>query len=314
MSWTSRLGNLGRFSPFTRSPPQGSSKVSDSDFSYITADDLRKHQAEANKHSQHTVESPQEYGPPRDTDVLVLRNKKKDFTVHFPAYSIPRGELTIGQVREQAGKKTGTADWRRVKLLYKGKNLKDDSRTCKQEGVREGAELMCTIADSIPSDSPSDDSEDDEFGGQDNDNGDGAARKKRNRGKRSKRKNKREQNSGTSTPLESSERLGVPPATQRAPSPKPPATPATPIEKLDALFATLHSFIPDCDKFKSAPPGEPAKRDFEHKRLSETLLTQVLLKADGVEVEGDTEARMRRKELVKETQAILQSLDAAVKA
>lgn len=151
MSWTSRLGNLGRFSPFTRSPPQGSSRVSDSDFSYITADDLRKHQAEANKYSQQTVESPQEYGPPRDTDILVLRNKKKDFTVHFPAYSIPRGELTIGQVREQAGKKTNTADWRRVKLLYKGKNLKDDSRTCKQEGVREGAELMCTIADNIPS-------------------------------------------------------------------------------------------------------------------------------------------------------------------
>nr|POE88190.1 bag family molecular chaperone regulator 1b [Quercus suber] len=306
MSWTSRFGNLGRFSPFTRSPPQGPNKVSDADFSYITAEDLRNHQAEQNNHA----ESPVDYGPPRDTDVLLLKSKKKEYPVHFPAYSIAKGEVTIREVREHAARKT-SSDPSRVKLLYKGKNLKDDSRTAKQEGLKDGAELMCAIAETTLSDSD-DDAEDDEIAGLDDGDvdDDGEPRKRRNRGKKTKRRNKRGQNSGASTPQQASN-LGLPPVqASRAPSPK-PAAPVTPMEKLAALRTTLHSFLPDVKKFQSDPPADSAKRDFEHKRLSETILTQVLLKLDAVETEGDADARLKRKELVKETQNILQELDAA---
>lgn len=317
MSWTSRLGNLGRFSPFTRSPTQGSIQVSDADFSYITADDLRKHQAGATQQNdQQPAASPIEHGPPRDTDVLVLRNKRKEYAVHFPAYSIAKGELTVGQVRDHAAKKLGSADPRRVKLLYKGQNLKDDQKACKAVGLRDGAELMCTVAEAMPSASASEDDDDDEFADVDgaDPSADGEPRRRRNRGKKSKRRNKRDQQtSGTSTPSEPN--LNVPASSvNRSSSPKPPPTPATPMDKLNALYSTLRGFEADCQTLRANPPAEQAKREFEHKRLSETILTQVLLKLDAVETEGDADARARRKELVRETQALLTSLDTALQS
>ena len=315
MSWTSRLGNLGRFSPFSR-PTHGSTKVSDSDFSYITADDLRKHQEETITDQQYRSASPVDYGPQRDTDVLILRNKKREYAVHFPAYCIAKGELTVKEIRDVAANKTHT-DAKRVKLYYKGKNLKDDARTAKQEGLRDGSEILLSMSEQQEdAGSSSDDSADEE--GDDTQEPGGERRKRRNRGNKSKRKNRREAAretaSGTSTPL------GVPLSQasthtggSRAASPKPPATPATPLDKLNALNSTLASFRTEAENFIRNPPEEASKREFEHKKLSETILTQVLLKLDAVETEGDADARTRRKELVRETQAVLNQLDAAMK-
>ncbi|EMD00382.1 hypothetical protein BAUCODRAFT_80839 [Baudoinia panamericana UAMH 10762] len=334
MSWYSRFGNMtGRFSPFTRSPPQGSTRVSDGDFSYITADDLRKHGSDTtphhhpHHHGSHVDESSVDMGPPRETDCLILRNKKKDHVVHFPAYSIAKGQLTVGQVREHAAKKTGTADARRVKLLYLGKNLSDDSRSCRAEGLRNESELLCTIAEGVLDDE--EDEEDDGEGEEDDDAGEAEGgvglggeqpRRKRNRGKKTKRRNKRDatqqQASGTSTPAE----LNIPqPSTaassqhSRAPSPRPPPAPMTPMDKLNALRATLETFLPQVHAFKTSPPVDQAKREYEHKKLTETILAQVLLKLDAVETDGDADARARRKELVRETNGVLQDLDAVVK-
>lgn len=247
-------------------------------------------------------------GDPRDTDVLILRNKKTQYSVHFPAYSIAKGELTVGQVREQAAKKVGTGDARRVKLLFRGKNLKDDGRTCRQEGLRENNEVMITVAEGVGSGSESE--SDDEFDGIGETAANGETKRKRNRGKKSKRRKQREDRgdgaSGTSTP-----QLGVPGNQQsRTQSPKPPVTA---LEKLAALQEKLQTYLPDCRAFEASPPADPAKREFEHKRLSETILAQVLLKLDAVETEGDAEARSRRKELVRETQNVLTRLDGVVK-
>lgn len=306
MSWSSRLGNLGRFSPFTRSPPQHST-VRDADFSYITADDLRRHQAESMSQQNQSPAEAADLGDPRDTDILTLRNKKNQYAVHFPAYSIAKGELTVGQVREQAAKKVGAGDARRIKLLFRGRNLKDDNRTCVQEGLRENSELMITVAEGVGSGSESE--SDDEFDGID-EAVNGEQKRKRNRGKKSKRRKQREERvdgaSGTSTP-----QLGVPGSQQsRTQSPKPPVTA---LEKLATLQEKLQTFLPDCRAFEASPPADPAKRDFEHKRLSETILAQVLLKLDAVETEGDADARSRRKELVRETQNVLTRLDGVVK-
>jgi hypothetical protein len=297
MSWSSRFSNLGRFSPFTRSPPQGSTIVSDADFSYITTEDLKRHQ-------QQGGHAPEDLGPARDTDMLSLRNKGQSYPVHFPAYSMAKGELSVGQVREQAGKKIGV-DARRVKLIFQGKNLKDDSKQCRQEGLKHESQILLTIGD-ITSASASDD--EDGTDGVDDSADPDSAKRRRNRNKNKKRRNK-PKNSGTSTPDASN--LGVPlPHAQnsRAPSPRPPQSP---LEKIASLRETLYSWDKDVSTFEHTPPAEPAKRDFEGKRLSESILTQVLLKTDAIETEGDPDARAKRKELVRETQEMLKRVDDA---
>lgn len=298
MSWSSRFSNLGRFSPFSRNPPQGSSIVSDADFSYITTEDLKRHQ-------QQGGHAPEDMGPPRETDMLSLRNKGQSYAVHFPAYSIAKGELSIGQVRDQAGRKIGV-DSRRVKLIFQGKNLKDDGKQCRQEGLKHESQILLTIGD-IASASASDD-EDDSGDAVDDATDQDSGKRRRNRNKNKKRRNK-PKNSGSNTPDVSN--LGVPitPAqNSRAPSPKPPQSP---LEKIASLRETLYSWEKDVSAFEHTPPTEPAKRDFEGKRLSETILTQVLLKTDAIETEGDPDARAKRKELVKETQDMLKRVDDA---
>jgi hypothetical protein len=59
------------------------------------------------------------------------------------------------------------------------------------------------------------------------------------------------------------------------------------------------------------PPKDPKKRIDEHRRLSETILQQVLLKLDDVQTKPENGARAWRKELVVEVQDYLNKLDAA---
>ena len=226
--------------------------------------------------------------------------------MHFPAYSIAKSELSVGQVRDAAGKKIGV-DGRRVKLLFKGKNLKDDSRTCRQEGLRDHEQILCTVAESGSISGSDDEDDEDEADGVDPTDPD-SAKRRRNRNKNKKRRAKAKI-SGTSTPsMSDSANFGAHPL--HAPSPKPPQ-PQMPLEKVAALRAVLADYERQVQTFLRTPPAEPAKREFEHKRLGEMILTQVILKTDAIETEGDPEARLKRKELVRETQAVLKELDDA---
>jgi len=192
-------------------------------------------------------------------------------------------------------------------MFYKGKILKDDNKAFRDEGFRSGTDpdILVVVGDAPlkkPSQNNDEDDSDDEFAdvGGEEDETTGCKKKKRNR--RGKKKGKKttttsEPASGTSTPLSQ------------------PQTPLTPMAKLEALASKFHTtLVPECIKFQLSPPAEPAKRDWEHKRLTETILQQILMKLDGVEVEGDQEARARRKELVREVQGMLNALDAVVSA
>ncbi|KAL0465773.1 hypothetical protein QR685DRAFT_575841 [Neurospora intermedia] len=91
--------------------------------------------------------------------------------------------------------------------------------------------------------------------------------------------------------------------------------PGGPIEKLDQIAAHFNNtLLPLCRQFATHPPSDPKKRSEEHLRLSETILQQVLLKFDDIETGGDVAVRTRRKEMVKQCQDILKTLDEALKA
>lgn len=247
-----------------------------------------------------------------------------NYPVHFPAHSIDRDELTIGDIRAAAAKKLDipAADMDRIKMLWKGKQFKEDKRTARQEGLRSNAEseIMLTVGEHVPKD----DSESSDGEGEEDAESPPQSGKKKRRNRKSKKGKKK---GGADTPTSSARDNSTlnpdatyfpnaaPPPRSATSTPKPQAAPQTALQKLDALASKFHTgFVPDCVQFLSHPPAEKAKREFEHKKLTETILAQILIKLDSVETEGDQEARQRRKDLVRETQNMLNKLDEIVKA
>lgn len=316
MSWSSRFPNWP--SPFGRSNSNKKpGEVSDSDFSYITAEDLARTENE-----QAAKNAPFKPSHNRDTDVLILKNKRMNYPVHFPAHSIDRDELTIGEIRAAAAKKleVPVSEMDRIKMLWKGKQFKDDNKTARQEGLRSNAEseIMLTVGEHVPKDeNESSDSE-----GEDDAETTPQGGKKKRRHRKSKKGKKKGSDTPTSSARDSSNvnpdatyfPNAAPPPKSGTSTPKPQAAPQTAIQKMDALASKFHTgFVPDCIQFLNHPPADKAKREFEHKKLTESILAQILIKLDSVETDGDQEARQRRKDLVRETQNMLNKLDEVVK-
>jgi len=323
-SWRSRFGGWSsRYSP-APAPSGPPPRVSDNDFTYLTADDIVEpprrtydpYKPSFPRHSNVTRPHDPNLGP----DIICLKHRGVTYPLHFRAFSIGDGDLTVGDLREEAARQTDTDDQRRIKLLYKGRILKDDSKPCNAEGLKQQSELLCVISEAVPTKTSMDD--DDSESGADSLNGptvevDGTisapGKKKRNH-RSNKKKGKRGGGSGSgSASPRNAENLAPPsdPASAGTSRPTTPAQPKTAIEKLAEIASTFHTkLVPQCIQYISNPPHDARTRDVEYKKLSETILAQVILKLDAVELgEDEADARQRRKNLVKETQAMLGRLD-----
>lgn len=339
----------GRYSPFAAYTARGPPQVTQDDFTYLDSDRRPQgHHDQHDHHHHHNSTQPaatrnDSYGFPKhsvhpdlelDPDILVLKHKGTTYPLHFPAFSIAES-LKVGELRRQAAKETKCEDPRRVKLLYKGRSLRDDGKSCREEGLKQNSELMCVV-----SSDPNTAAVRDEEGNESSSSASSAAiangveavhrepRTARRKGNKSGGGKKRPTKE---TRFEDGPRGGAgdsylsPPnggasATDRSPSrdpfttakPPPPqpaaaapssATPVkkptTPAEMLQAISDDFNTnFLPKVRHILDHPPKIEKERDYESKKLSEGILTQVLFKLDGVQTE-DEGIKARRKECVK---------------
>ncbi|KAF2837785.1 hypothetical protein M501DRAFT_936833 [Patellaria atrata CBS 101060] len=301
MSWSSRFnpfgGRLSPLSPFGRSG--AAPEVNDNHFSYITNEDIARSAPEKRNEGEN--------------DKLVLKHRKVHYPTFFPSEAIDRGELTIGDIRNAAARKLDGVDPRKVKLFYKGRNLKEDSKLARDAGFRSGneSEILCVIGEIGESASQNGDSEDESGDDEQVSTGiEQPTKKKRNRRGGKKAKDAKAEY----LPMHSSHTIPAPRPTMSAPSTV-TNTPLTPMAKLQAIEAKLEAFRDQANEFWATSRGmEKLKREQMQKGIGETIMREVLLKLDGVEIESEDpeekeRARAKRKELVREVQGLLARLD-----
>lgn len=312
----------GRRSPYTSAAADRS--VTEYDFEYLGPEHLDRSRAHLYDYRPSVARS-HGYDDGDGPDIISLRHMNTQYELKFKPFAISDGILRISDIRVFAAETLGAPDPARLRLLYKGKQLKDDQRTAKEYGLKQQSEIMVVVSETPPS-RPNSDSETEESGS-------AVSQSSRRGGKTRSRKPKLETSKDNLAPppvddypLErrtSKRRSRAPSIRARSPAPQftPPTSPPLPPPKPDSargkveqLASTFHTqWVPKCVQFLLHPPSDPRARDLEHKKLSESILAQVLLKADDIDLEGDVHARTDRKQLVVEINDMFKKLDAAAK-
>jgi hypothetical protein len=81
-----------------------------------------------------------------DHDQIILKYRGISHTVDIFEFSIDDGSLNVGKVRKKAASIFGKPS-ERVKLLFKGRMLKDDEIACKSVGIQNRSELLCVVSE-----------------------------------------------------------------------------------------------------------------------------------------------------------------------
>lgn len=343
-SYTSNLGDGTGVAP----------SITDQDFSYITSEDL-----EGDRYSYDPRESGSHLSrqaapqPPEDDVLLIEKTKGKFYGERFPAFSIGDGKLLVGDVIERVAMVMQLSERRakRVKLLYKGRQLKDYEAPIRLYGVKNNSKIMVVIGDS-GGEASSDDGRDDVVVIEQDDGHRKKSKKRRkpkktgSDGSRSNAGSNDGSNAGSNAGsyvggsaagsyvggstagsyVGSNAGLEVPQVGGgRGGSSSRPQSPASgvsgtstasavrngPMEQLNNISSSFTTnLLPLCVQFTANPPADPKKRQDEHRKLSETIMQQTLLKLDAVDTGGDDAVRQARKGLVRQIQDVLKGLDA----
>lgn len=267
----------------------GAAQIKESDFEYVTPD---QHSPEAGRPGLRYAgeQARSTMGDDPDApDVILVRHLNQNYPLRFKAYAISDGAVTVGDIRYYAAEILGNVDPRRLKLFYKGKQLRDDKIQGKAEGLKQHSEILIVISEVSPDSGSS--TEDDRSAA----SSDPTKKRRKRRGK-----------------PKPSDRDGAGPAPSppRNMAPPDPNTPAGKVNNLSQIYITQWRAL--CLQYLSHPPTDAKARDFEHKRLTESILAQIILKADEIEMQGDEQARQERKSLLAEVQEMLRKLDAVV--
>ncbi len=289
-----------------------------------------------------------EYDNPDTPDVILVRYMASLIPVEFPAYSISEEKAYVGQLREAVARALST-DPRRVRLVYKKKDLKHDSYPLRKYNMKQNSEVAAikteAILDYSDRESPSSSDQESSVVSQNPRRRPRALSSVRDRSsdqiptqktptsstflspnghissgtasERQSRGSLRPEADDRNYRREPSRTRGTSPhpapSSTPAPSARIPADPNSPLGKLQALSDAFHEkWLPLCRKFISNPPSNDHDREKEHRKLSESIMLHILLKADAIEVDNP-EARAIRKSLVNETNDVMKKLDAVAK-
>lgn len=261
--------------------------VTNDDFSYITSEDLNEGRRGRDAGAA--------------DDILKVKHRGVTWPAHFPPYSIGDGKLAVKDVKHRVGLLMGLSDRRThgMKLLFKGRQLKDADAAVREYGVKSESELMAVI----PEDDRREPEEEEEeelviVNEEESRSQKRKAKKKASKKKKSDRGDDSASNSNMDSP--------------RSPPTPQPRTPLGPMQKLEELEGQFQQkWLPLCLDYIKAPPAGEKKREEEHRKISESIMAQIVLKLDEVDTDGNPEIRTKRKALVKEVQDTLKKLDIA---
>lgn len=355
-------------------------QVREGDFEYVTPEEIRSSTEQRPRDPRYSPNQQypnveEDVGP----DVIVLKSRDVFYPLQFQPYAIADGVLTIGALRRAAGHALAIDRLRGVKLLYKGRLLKDDNVTARSVNLKQRSEVLCVITDTygMP-DSASESSESDtarrlaicpipqeeEQEGQENSKAAPAGKRRstKNRNRRRKRQQpaQPQPDATTSTPGNQqpstnkfpamaghSPKLSSPPNTRQPPSSRPsnnktsskapptgnqPANDRTkassrPIPKIPSPSPIINALkpskenleilegyfestiVPLCVNYIRDPPTNANDQTKEYRLINETVMTQVMLKADNIEIDGDANLRQQRKALIMRVQSLLKRVD-----
>ncbi|RHZ45558.1 uncharacterized protein CDV56_102935 [Aspergillus thermomutatus] len=213
-------------------------------------------------------------------------------------------------LRQHAMEITQAASPDRIKLFYNGQVLEDDSLPCRDEGLKSKSTIHCEVLDSDKTDNQ------------------GISQATRREYEEMLQFSKSKTQTGPLDKGKNKDRMGNASLDQFALSPpcqssSPPQAPdlstfKTAAEQLLALESHLREVLaPLCDSFITDPPTDKEVRNSEHKKLEETILAQVILKAQNIEISGYgwswIPSRIRRLLLIRRAQKMLRKLDQAAK-
>ena len=325
----------GRGSPFLSNLADAAPRNLSGHFEYIGPDD-----------ELYTNHRPSVAVYDEDPDKIHVRYLDRMIPIDFPAYSINEETTCAGDLRKSVARHLGV-DPSRVRLVYKKHELKQNRYSLKRYGMKQNSEVSAVVTersmDYNRTDSHSASGSDSESSGH------LAPAPRRPRAQSTVRYRSDEQ-IPTAAPRKSGSHLHpnghVPsvsqpsthrdslrptgaervvarerePSRSRGASPAPPthnlpaADPNSPLGKMQALNSTFNTqWLPPATRFLMNPPSDPDVRQKEFMKLSESIMAQVILKADNIEIEGNADARNVRKNMVNEANRVLKNLDMVMK-